>query len=135
MARFGTNPFCGWDLDSQPRKLKIGLSGEITERKWFVFVLRKLTSSSSPCRLADVAGVTAIMSRWFSLRWTVEASLCLRSPVEVVSSKRRTGPHQFATLPHSHNAGSSPSLCRPALCFYHDHTTTSCNFATKIVTS
>ena len=37
-----------------------------------------------------------------------------RSPV----GTKKDRPHRFATLPHSHNAGSSPSLCQPALRFY-----------------
>ena len=38
----------------------------------------------------------------------------VRSPVGI----KKDRPRRFATLPRSHNAGSSPSLCQPALRFY-----------------
>ena len=38
----------------------------------------------------------------------------LRSPAGI----KKDRPRRFATLPRSHNAGSSPSLCQPALRFY-----------------
>ena len=43
---------------------------------------------------------------------------CVRTHPRSPAGIKKDRPRRFATLPHSHNAGSVPSLCQPALRFY-----------------
>ena len=107
-----------------------GPSCVIGQMHTLILAARRLVRSTATCICLPAHHSSAIMEG--VLRWGADQIQDDQTPsmqavkvsperlaLEVLLSKRRTGHvRRFATLPRSHNAGSSPSLCQPALRFY-----------------